>query len=290
MVFQPMCGTFSAGSEGATARTSPGMRSRPGLTPCSTPRVARSCMPTHMPRKGRPRRSTTSAIASTMPGTESRLRRQSAKAPSPGRTMRSACATSSGSDVIITTDLRLPAAAIMRSKAFCGGAEVAGAIVDEGDGHRPFPGDGKARLSPARARGGRRRWRGAWLRTHGCTRRASGAPGPAPGPRRAPGRRRGEERRLEPAALGVGEEPPSTTPTRAQPVRSSVQRRRPFASSANQTAKRTITAVEAVRRHRPASAAEDDDGDHVEEEHQPQPAPDQPDQRDEQRRPARSRP
>ena len=55
MVFQPMCGTFSAGSEGATARTSPGMRSRPGITPCSRPRVARSCMPTQMPRNGRPR-------------------------------------------------------------------------------------------------------------------------------------------------------------------------------------------------------------------------------------------
>ena len=62
-----------------------------------------------------PLRITASFSASTMPGTASSPRRQSAKAPTPGSTMRSAVATASASDV---TTIRSPVSRAARSKAF----------------------------------------------------------------------------------------------------------------------------------------------------------------------------
>jgi hypothetical protein len=56
-------------------------------------------MPTQMPRNGRAFFRTVSFSASTMPGTASSPRRQSAKAPTPGSTTRSAAPTFSGSSV-----------------------------------------------------------------------------------------------------------------------------------------------------------------------------------------------
>ena len=50
-------------------------------------------------QKGRPLRRTVSFSASTMPATASSPRRQSAKAPTPGSTTRSAARTASGSSV-----------------------------------------------------------------------------------------------------------------------------------------------------------------------------------------------
>jgi hypothetical protein len=94
--FQPICGIFRPGA-GAIGTTSPAIQSSPWWSPCSRPTLAISCMPTQMPRKGRPASRTTRVSASTMPGTSYRPRRQSAKAPTPGRTMRSARATSAGS-------------------------------------------------------------------------------------------------------------------------------------------------------------------------------------------------
>src|SRR3990167_7345046 len=53
-------------------------------------------MPTQMPRKGRARMVTASSIASNSPPNAPKARRQDGKAPSPGSTIRSARATSSG--------------------------------------------------------------------------------------------------------------------------------------------------------------------------------------------------
>ncbi len=58
-------------------------------------------MPTQMPKNGRPRCSTFSFNASTMPSISSSPRRQSAKAPTPGSTTRAAAATSAGSLVTL---------------------------------------------------------------------------------------------------------------------------------------------------------------------------------------------
>ena len=117
-------------------------------------RVARSCMPTQMPKNGRAFRSSASLIASTMPSTASRLRRQSAKAPSPGRTMRSARATTSGSD----GDDDPLAASGPRDDVLEGlgrRPDVAGAVVDERDGHVAPSGAGKRPMtSPASGDGG----------------------------------------------------------------------------------------------------------------------------------------
>ena len=72
--------------------------------------------------------------ASTMPGTPSRPARQSAKAPTPGSTMRSAAATSFG---LAVTSTRSSRARFARGalEGLGGGAEIARAVIDDGDGH-----------------------------------------------------------------------------------------------------------------------------------------------------------
>ena len=54
-VFQPICGIFRVGSDGAIRSTSPGIQPSPGITSYSRPRSAMSCMPTQIPRNGRAR-------------------------------------------------------------------------------------------------------------------------------------------------------------------------------------------------------------------------------------------
>ena len=49
-----MCGIFKAGSLGSMARTSPLIQPNPSVTSNSRPRSLKSCMPTQMPRNGRP--------------------------------------------------------------------------------------------------------------------------------------------------------------------------------------------------------------------------------------------
>src|SRR6185437_2463043 len=69
-----------------------------------------------MPKNGRPLRRTASSSASSMPDTAARPRRQSAKAPTPGSTMRSALRTSSASpDTLIA--VAMPASLAARSNA-----------------------------------------------------------------------------------------------------------------------------------------------------------------------------
>ena len=55
-----MWGIFSPGRFGEIWATSPPIQPRPATTSCSSPRVAINCMPTQMPRNGRPRRRTAS--------------------------------------------------------------------------------------------------------------------------------------------------------------------------------------------------------------------------------------
>ena len=106
----------------------------PGVTPCSSPRSANNCMPTQMPRKGAPRFSTASVMASTMPSMARRPRRQSAKAPTPGRTICSACRTTSGS--LVTTIGRVSPAFMRGALESLGGRmQIAGSVIDDGDAH-----------------------------------------------------------------------------------------------------------------------------------------------------------
>ena len=134
---------------------------KPSVTSYSRPRSAKSCMPTQMPKNGRPLCRTASSSAPTMPSTASRPRRQSAKAPTPGSTTRSAFATTAGS--LVTTMGWLEAGLVRGAfERFCGRVQVTGAVIDDRNAHRRAPGSGKSPITsgasgatPAR----RRRWR-----------------------------------------------------------------------------------------------------------------------------------
>ena len=122
---------------------------RPSVTSYSRPRSAINCMPTQMPRNGRPLPRTVCSSASTMPGTASRPRRQSAKAPTPGNTMRSARRTASGS---LVTRIGCRCAGFARGalEGLSGGMQIARTVVDDRDGHARAPGFGKrSRRRPA---------------------------------------------------------------------------------------------------------------------------------------------
>ena len=69
IVFQPICGIFSAGSAGVISLTSPAIQPKPLVTVFSRPRSDISCMPTQMPRNGRALAIATSSTASPMPAT-----------------------------------------------------------------------------------------------------------------------------------------------------------------------------------------------------------------------------
>ena len=111
-----MCGILSAGSFGSIAFTSPLIQPNPGVMRNSRPRSAISCAPTQMPRNGRRFSRTLVSSASRMPATASTPALQSANAPTPGSTTRSAAATAAGSAVTsMPTSASLSRAA--RSKA-----------------------------------------------------------------------------------------------------------------------------------------------------------------------------
>ena len=148
-VFQPICGIFSCGSSGVMRSTSPAIQPSPSVTSYSRPRSAISCMPTQMPKNGRPLLRTASSSASTMPSTASRPRRQSAKAPTPGSTTRSARATHGR--VVGHHDRLIEAGLMRRALERLGGrVQIAGAVIDDGDAHRGAPGSGNRPMMPAR--------------------------------------------------------------------------------------------------------------------------------------------
>ena len=111
-----MCGIFSAGSFGAMAFTSPLIQPKPGVVRNSRPRSAISCAPTQMPRNGRCLSRTVVSRASRMPGMALTPRSQSAKAPTPGSTTRSAALTSAGS-ALTAMPTRAPLSQAARSNA-----------------------------------------------------------------------------------------------------------------------------------------------------------------------------
>ena len=88
------CAEFSAPAIGRCDACRPRRESSqgPSVTTYSRPRSAMSCMPTQMPRNGRPLARARWSPPAPRPcrGTASSPRRQSAKAPTPGSTTRSA--------------------------------------------------------------------------------------------------------------------------------------------------------------------------------------------------------
>ena len=148
-----MCGIFRFSSRGAIFSTSPAIQLKPSVVTCSLPRVAINCMPTQMPKNGRALTRTASVIASSMPSSESRPRRQSAKAPTPGSTMRSARNTASGSRVttIFCGSSMRPRGALERLRRR---VQIAGAVIDDGNAHRDPPGSGNNPMMPPCGSGG----------------------------------------------------------------------------------------------------------------------------------------
>jgi hypothetical protein len=78
IVFQPICGIFSAGSTGSISFTSPAIQPKPLVIVFSSPRSDMSCMPTQMPRNGLALAIATSSTACHMPSTALRPAAQSA--------------------------------------------------------------------------------------------------------------------------------------------------------------------------------------------------------------------
>ena len=154
--------------------TSPAIQPRPGVTSYSRPRSAINCMPTQMPKNGRPLLAHALLRARrSCRGCASSPRRQSAKAPTPGSTTRSARATSSGS-LVTTIGCVVPALARGALERLGRRMQIAGAVVDDGDAHRWAPGSGNRPITSAARR------RPAPHRRGVLRRQALPAPHPAP--------------------------------------------------------------------------------------------------------------
>ena len=129
-LFQPMCGTFRPAIAGSSSRTSPPIQPKPLRDPELTSAIGKKLHSnTHTPRNVDPR-STASVIASITPGRARSAVMQAANAPTPGSTMASAFAITSGSSVTTT-----PGAMRERrgglGEPFLRRAQIARSIVDE---------------------------------------------------------------------------------------------------------------------------------------------------------------
>ena len=270
-VFQPMCGIFSAGSDGAILSTSPRIQPRPSVTTYSRPRSAISCMPTQMPRNGRPLPRTVSSSASTMPGTASSPRRQSAKAPTPGSTTRSARAHLVG---IARHHDRLIVPALARGalERLGGRVQIARAVIDDRDAHG-------RRASWPRLRLGKQ---ADDVGSEAAASRVDGGGGAAAGGGGAGIRRPASKKRRSAASRLWRDHEADVGPAAAQASSAAAcrPRSRPAARSATPTANFT-SAGDAERPERGLDRRRADEIDH---EHQPQPVPEHP-QRPEQERP-----
>ena len=205
-----------------------------------------------------------------MPATASSPRRQSAKAPTPGSTTRSARATASGS--LVTTigcvERRLARGALER---LGGRVQIAGAVIDDGDGHRGAPGS-REQADDVRMTGvGRRSSGGAARRRRRRQRRAS------------PRTQASKKRRSADSTSS-----PTTMPTFVQPRRPSVKRRKRRRLEADQQRQQEADGEHHGRRRAEQVDADLQRGrDHdIAEQHQPQPVPQHP-QRRQQERPER---
>ena len=127
-----MCGILRLGSFGSMARTSPAIQSSPSvdleLQPARRHQLHADADAEERPALDAHR----SSSASRMPGTASRPRLQSAKAPTPGSTIRSAAETISGSAV--SGDHRVGLALACGALEGLGRrVQVTRAVVDDGD-------------------------------------------------------------------------------------------------------------------------------------------------------------
>ena len=196
-----------------------------------------------------------------MPSSASRPRRQSAKAPTPGSTMRSARYTVSGSRV--TTIFSGTCHAARRAlERFRRRVQIAGAVVDDGNAHREPPGSGNNPMISLRGNGGgfengcagniprRRRCaaidrqlivdepRAAWRSSD----RRSGAR-PVPGRRRPRCRAGAICAATGSSAAGWPPQIPSATPAGHRPERSPSRRRR---APPVRTSTATITTIQPI--------------------------------------------
>jgi hypothetical protein len=114
-VFQPMWGIFRLGSAGVMRSTSPAIQPSPSVTSYSRPRSAISCMPTQMPRNGRPRWRT---LVERLDHAVDRVEAMAAigEGADPGSTTRSARRTASGS-LVTTIACANPCSRAARSNA-----------------------------------------------------------------------------------------------------------------------------------------------------------------------------
>ena len=121
--------------------TSPFIQPKPSVTSYSHPRSAMSCMPTQMPRKGRPRVRTQSSSASTIPSTAG----QAAPAIRKGAPTRQHNAVGTSDPIGIAGHGDLGRKAGLASGALEGFGrrmQIAGSVVNNGDVHRAPPGSG----------------------------------------------------------------------------------------------------------------------------------------------------
>ena len=106
------CAECDRRRSGLIATTSPAIQPRPAVTSCSRPRVGHQL---HADANSKKRASAAAITASKAPRScldvRSSPRLQSAKAPTPGSTIRSARATTSGSEVTTTGSLHAGLAA-----------------------------------------------------------------------------------------------------------------------------------------------------------------------------------
>ncbi len=143
-VFQPMCGIFRLGSLGRIGATSPAIQSRPATISCSSPRVAINCMPTQMPRNGRPRLRT--ALLERLDHAGDRV--EPASAIGEGADARQ-------HDMVGARDVlgsrgdhdlaREPGLARGALEGLAGGVQIARAVIDDGDAHLSLPPPGTGR-------------------------------------------------------------------------------------------------------------------------------------------------
>ena len=201
-----------------------------------------------------------------MPGTASSPRRQSAKAPTPGSTTRSARATASGS-LRHHDRLIVPAFARGALERLGRRVQIARAVIDDGDAHRRAPGSGNRPMT-SDAGGG----------TAPTPARPASRCGAAATPA-ASRRPRQSKNRRSAASRSSPTTTPSIAASRGAP---SVQRRSVAASKPTSSAisKPTTTASPAPTRRAASSAdLQRRDADDIDQQHQPQPVPQHPQRR-----------
>ena len=135
-MFQPICGIFSAGSAGAISFTSPAIQPKPRVTVFSSPRSDISCMPTQMPRNGRALAIATSSTASPMPGHRIEAGAAIGIGADAGQhdAVGGAHAFGVGGQLDLGRDAGLARGAL---EGLGRRAQIAGAVVDDGDAHFP---------------------------------------------------------------------------------------------------------------------------------------------------------